>query len=350
MSFIDKSKPVVVTGGSGYIASWIIRFLLEEGFRVRTSLRDPNNPEKTKHLNELSEKHPGMLEIFEADLLDDNAFIEPLKDTELIIHTASPYKVLGVRDPKTELVDPALKGTRHVLRGANESSTVKRVVLTSSVAAIYGDVTDIRETENNIFTEKHWNTTSNLQHLPYSYSKTLAEKEAWKIKEEQDQWDLVVINPGFVMGPSLTKRTDSTSIDIIIRIASGKMKFGVPELSWGMADVRDAAGAHVAAGTNKEARGRHILVNRTISFLEIAQLIRENVDNKSDVPDHYLPRFLLYIFGPFQGYSWKFIRNNVGKTLKFDNSYSKQDLNVEYRPARETITGQIEQLKKDKLI
>ena len=159
MPFIDKTKPVIVTGGTGYIASWIIKYLLEDGYPVKTSVRDKNNQRKVSHLNVLSEEFPGKLEMFEADLLDEDAFIEPVKGAELVIHTASPFKVQGVKDPRAELIDPALKGTKNVLKAVKESGTVKRVVLTSSVVAIYGDAAEIRDAENNTFTEEHWNST-----------------------------------------------------------------------------------------------------------------------------------------------------------------------------------------------
>jgi nucleoside-diphosphate-sugar epimerase len=102
-----------------------------------------------------------------------------------------------------------------VLNSANKTSGLKRVVLTSSVAAIYGDAKEFQKIENGVFTEKLWNTTSNLKHGAYSFSKTLAEQAAWKMAKLQDQWDLVVVNPSFVLGPSLTKRTDSISIQIM---------------------------------------------------------------------------------------------------------------------------------------
>ncbi len=350
MSFINKDKPVIVTGGTGYIASWVVQYLLEDGYSVKTSVREQNNTKKLEYLDHLIQKHPGKLEIFEADLLDEEAFNEPVKGAELIIHTASPFKVQGIKDPQAELVDPAVKGTRHVLQAANEAATVKRIVLTSSVVAVYGDAIDIEETENSRFAEKNWNNTSSLQHQPYNYSKTIAEKEAWRMQAEQDKWDLLVINPGLVMGPSLTKRVDSTSIDMIRQLASGKLKMGVPELTFGIVDVRDVARAHIIAGTKKEASGRHILVNTSMSMLDIAGEVKKHVGNPAKVPGKLLPKAMLYLFGPFQGFSWKYLRANVGKPLRFDNAYSKKDLGIEYIDPEKTLKDHVEQMKKDKLI
>lgn len=346
---IDKSKPVLVTGGSGYIASWVVRKLLLQGYKVHTTVRNKSKIKKVAHLLKMQEKYPKHLSLFEADLLKSGSFEAAMKGCQLVIHTASPFK-LDVKDPQKELVDPALKGTRNVLNEANKTNTVKRVVLTSSVVAIYSDATDLQKTPNNVFTEEHWNTTSSLKHQPYAYSKTLAEKEAWDIQSKQEQWDLVVINPGFVLGPSLSKRTDGQSTSFVIRLLSGEFKSGAPKLIFGAVDVREVAEAHILAGTTTDASGRHILVEGSHSIREMGDKIEKAFPNKYQLPQKTIPKFLLYGVGPFIGFSWKYINNNVGYPLNFDNSYSKQDLNLKYRPMLETLRDQAEQLERDGLI
>jgi nucleoside-diphosphate-sugar epimerase len=118
-------------------------------------------------------------------------------------------------------------GTRNVLNAATKSGTVKKVVLTSSVAAVHGDNIDMQEQKLTEFTEEHFNTSSSATHQPYSYSKVIAEKEAWKLAEAQNRWKLVVINPSFVLGPSLTGSSDSESISFMKDILKGKI------LLWG---------------------------------------------------------------------------------------------------------------------
>lgn len=121
---------------------------------------------------------------------------------ELVMHTASPFLLQGVTDAQESLVRPALEGTRNVLDSVNRTESVKRVVLTSSVVAIYGDARESRDVPGGVFTEDQWNTTSSVDHQPYSYSKTVAEQEAWKYQKAQNRWDLVTIHPGLVLGPS----------------------------------------------------------------------------------------------------------------------------------------------------
>ncbi len=348
MTFIDKNKPILVTGASGYIASWVIKLLIEQGYSVHGTVRNLSNKEKTAHLAEFV--NHGKLTLFEADLLEEGSFKEAMENCELVIHTASPFFVQGIKNAKEQLIQPAVEGTTNVLDTVNEISSVKRVVLTSSIAAIYGDAIDIKNTNTGVFDEKDWNTTSTEHHQPYSLSKTLAEMEGWKLVNEQERWDLVVINPGFVMGPSLSKRTDSTSVDFILSMVNGKFSMGVPDFTFAFVDVRDVAQAHIQAGILEEAEGRHILVNEILNTSEIIVLLQKAFGNKYNLPKRILPKFLMYLFGPSQDFSWKYLKRNLGISYNFDNSYSKENLKIAYRPIAETFEEHIDQLEKDGII
>mgnify|MGYP002338706945 CR=1 FL=1 len=337
----------LVTGGTGYIASWVVKYLLEEGQTVHTTVRDKKNEEKNKHLYDLDNKLPGSLKIFEADLLEKGSFSEAMEGVDHVIHMASPFKVSGIKDPQKQLIDPALKGTQNVLDTVNATETVKRVVLTSSVVAIYGDNNEIGQTKNGYFTEKHWNETSNLKHQPYAYSKTLAELEAWRYEKNQDRWKLVTINPGFVMGPSLSKRTDSTSISFMQSLLKGDFKQGLPDLYFGVVDVRDVARAHIKAAQERSAKGRHIMVSESMPAIDMVNILRYEFDSKYPLPKKKLPKSMLYIFGPMQGFNWKYIRKNIGVPLKFDNSYSKENLGINFTPVKETLIEHANQLIQD---
>lgn len=350
MKDMYKQKPILVTGGTGYIASWIIKNLLEKGFDVRATVRDKSNSEKFKHLTDIAENSTGKLTIFEADLLKADSFREAMKDCELVFHTASPFKISGIKDAQTELIKPALNGTHNVLKSAKENSSVKRIVLTASVVSMHGDAADMRETENGIFTDKDWNTTSTETHRPYSYSKTIAEKEAWKITKTQDQFDLVTVHPGFVLGPSLTKRKDSASIDFMVSLLNGKYKTGVPELTLGIVDIRDLANVHIAAAFNPAAEGRYIATADSAKMIEIASILQKKYSTKYKIPKMQLPKFMLYLFGPLQGFSWKYVSRNIGLPLKFDNSKSINELGISYRPIEETILDHAEQIIRDGLL
>jgi nucleoside-diphosphate-sugar epimerase len=342
MQITDKTKKVLVTGGSGYLASWIIKKLLDQGVSVHATVRDPLDDEKTAHLKALDKND--RLTLFKADLLDIGSFNDAMQGCDLVIHTASPFFISGFKDAKTQLIDPAKLGTRNVLETARQMPGIKRVVLTSSVAAVYGDNVDIKKTARGVFTEDVWNQTSSIDHLPYSFSKTLAEKEAWKIAKSQDQWDLVVINPGLIFGPSLTKRKDSFSIKTMIEFGNGSYRTGIPEIYSCIADVRDVAEAHIRAGFIPEAKGRHIVVSKSIPFMQIADIIRKNFKTNYPLPKMRVPKFVFWLIAPFMGFTRKYVTLNIGHPIEFDSSYARGNLKLSYRPIEETITDHFQQI------
>ena len=350
MREIDKTKPVLVTGGSGYLASWIIKMLLEDGINVNATVRDLSSAQKVEHLKVLAKASTGQLKLFKSDLMDDGSFNEPMQDCELVIHTASPFFVTGIKNPEDELIRPAKEGTRNVLESAKRNSTVKRIVLTSSVVSIYGDNVDIELVKGGIFTEKEWNVTSSAEHQPYAYSKTIAEKEAWAIVEEQDQWDLLTINPGWILGPSVSKRTDSMSISTMIEFGDGTYKSGVPDLWTCIVDVRDVATAHIKAGFTSGASGRHIVVSKEAKLLDIANILRKNFGDDYPFPRRQAPKFLFWLIAPIFDRTRKYVSKNVGIRIKFDNSYSKKDLNMSYIPIEQTIQEHFQQILDDGLL
>ena len=350
MHEIDRSRPILVTGGTGYLASWIIKKLLEKGIDVHATVRDPSDSIMLNHFDVMTNTLPGKLKLFQANLLDIGSFDEAMHDCELVIHTASPFFLTGIKNPEDELIRPARDGVKNVLESANCNPTVKRIVLTSSVAAIYGDNADIQLTETGTFTEKDWNVTSNAIHQPYAYSKTIAEKEAWSMAEKQDQWDLVVINPGWILGPSLTKRKDSMSIDFMLQLGIGAFKTGVPAFTTAIVDIRDVATAHINAGFTPEASGRHIVVSGVETLLGISNILRKSFGDKYPFPRRQVPKFVFWLIAPMLGYTRQYVSQNVGIPLNIDNSNSIKDLDMSYIPYEQTIKEHFQQILDDGLL
>jgi dihydroflavonol-4-reductase len=254
---------VCVTGASGFIASHIVQQLLAEGYAVRGTVRNPES-DSCEHLKGL-EGAPERLELVAGDLLDPAPWDAAVAGCDAVMHTASPYS-LDVDDPQRELVDPALKGTRHVLEACARAGT-ERVVVTSSMAAI----TDEPDSDR-VLTEGDWNEKSSVDRNPYYYSKTVAEKEAWRLAEEHEL-DLVVINPFLVIGPDLSPGLN-TSNALFVDLLTGTYP-GIMRLTWGFVDVRDVAQAHVLAMKSPDAAGRHICAAGTMPMRELVEFLGE---------------------------------------------------------------------------
>lgn len=339
----DTTAPVLVTGASGYVAGWIVKRLLEAGATVHATVRDPDNTAKTAPLQALADASPGHIRLFKADLLDPDAFADAMQDCGVVFHTASPFTV-NVKDPQKDLIDPAVRGTAHVLNEATRTPTVTRVVLTSSCAAMYADAADCANAPGGVLTEAIWNTTASLAYQPYSLSKTLAEKEAWKIAQAQSQWRLVVVNPSLVLGPAIHGVPTSESFRIIKQLGDGTLRVGAPRFSFGVVDVRDLADAHVTAGFLPDAEGRHIISAHETDLLEVSRAIRPRFGGDYPVPHRTLPRWLVWLIGPSRGLSRRYVSRNVGVPWQADNAKSRQVLGMTYRPLAETAQDMFAQM------
>ena len=339
MTQIDKSKPVLVTGANGYVASWLVKRLLEEGLTVHAAVRDPNNEKKVGHLLSLAEASKGDIVLFKTDLLTPGAYQAAMENCELVYHTASPF-FTDVQDPQKDLIEPAVQGTTNVLQTAEAVESVRRVVVTSSCAAIYTDAIDTLNAPEGKLTEAVWNTTASIDYQPYSLSKTLAEKKAWELAENQDRWDLVAVNPCLVIGPALNPHgTTSESMDIVKMLGDGQLKMGAPRLGMGVVDIRDLAEAHYRAGFTPEANGRYITAGKETNLLEMGQALIPKFGDRFPLPRRALPKWLLMLIGPMTNklFTRKFIRNNVNILWRADNSKIKRELGMEFRPFQQTM-------------
>ncbi len=325
----DTDMPVMVTGATGYVAGWLVKRLLGEGFTVHATVRDPKNMEKVAHLNQMAEDTDGTLKLFKADLLEEGDFSEAMEGCNVVFHTASPFKS-RVKDPQKDLVDPALKGTENVLKSAKKTKSVKRVVLTSSVAAIYGVPEDVTKAPNGILTEEIWNTSSSLEVTPYNYSKTLAEKAAWKLAKGQKSWDMVVINPALVFGPGTAKSQTSESFNVVKSLMGGRMESGAPNMCLGAVDVRDVAEAHFRAAFIPDAEGRYITFSESCSFLGLADMLRSQYGKDWPLPE---------VEAPGHSIEWR-----------ADNSKSQEKLGMIYGGVGVAINEMAAQMIKEGLL
>jgi len=252
---------VAVTGASGYIGSWCVKYLVERGYQARGTVRSLKDPVKVQHLMDMKEP----VQLFEADLLKEGSFDACFTGCTAVLHVASPFQ-LKVDDPQKDLVDPALKGTLNVLESCKRVG-VKRVVLTSSCAAITCQTAteEPEKFKDKVWTEKDWNMKSTLETGAYRLSKYLAEKSAWEFCEKNDI-TLTTICPNFVVGPPLSTRLDSVSVKMFLYFLKGAfVEEGLSNMCFGCVDVRTVAEAHILSLETKGAENERFLVGGRVA-------------------------------------------------------------------------------------
>lgn len=344
----DVSMRALVTGGSGFVAYHVIRQLLERGYDVHATVRDAAPSIKTQPLRALMRRFSGRLTLFEADLLRAGSFDDAMKGCRFVFHVASPFRMPEeIRDGYQEMVRPAVEGTNNVLTSVERTASVETLVFTSTVGAIFGDYVDVLTMENATLSEKYFNATSTVRDNPYHYAKTLAEKTAWAAHASQQRWRMVSINPGLILGPSMTPASESGSLFLLDELFKGYFFYGAPDFSFTTADVRDVAHAHIAAAENPEAAGRYIIASQTMtSFYEMSRIIRNRYSRDMRLPRTRLPHWPVRLLGPAFGLTQPYIRKHLGIRFRVDNSRSVHELGLTYRPVEETVLDHYEAWRK----
>ncbi|VDO39699.1 unnamed protein product [Onchocerca flexuosa] len=316
---------VLITGATGYLAMHCIQQLLQQGYKVRGTVRDFNCSEKIHPLRQLANND--QLELFCAALEDGaDLWEKAAAGCTYVLHVASPCEMIADK----AIVKTAVRGTLNVLRGASQQRCVRKVVLTSSCGAINFKLTEFcdycislisfivtfshididYQSFSNLanvsvghkkrakpFTENDW-TNLNWKHLhPYHRSKTLAERVAWSFMEKNPDvcFSLTVLNPTLIVGP-LLQNTKGASVTIISRFLDGSMP-AYPQMKFGLVDVRDVARAHILAMKETKSDGQRILINaETLSFRQIAKILREEFAKQGySVPRFKIPYLVLWL-------------------------------------------------------
>jgi nucleoside-diphosphate-sugar epimerase len=311
---------VLVTGGSGYVGTQLIAALLRDGRQVRTTVRSLDSEPDVRAAMRRGDADDGGLEVVVAGLTADEGWAAAAAGCEEVHHVASP--MIQSDDPD-EVIVPAREGTLRALRAARDAGA-RRIVLTSSFAAVgYSPKPDPE------YTEADW-TDPDTPDLPaYPRSKAIAERAAWDfIEREGGDSELVVVNPTFILGPTLTTQARS-SLQLTKAMLDGTMPV-VRRQRFGVADVRDVADLHIRAMATPEAAGKRFLAladGPTISFLQMAQILRERLGPLAQrVPTQEAP-------GPEPPH------------LVIHNDRAKQELGWSPRSAETTIVETAESLR-----
>lgn len=333
---------VLVTGGTGFVGSHCIVALLQQGYRVRTTVRSLGREQQLRSMISSAgvDAGPDHLELAEADLLADAGWDDAMAGCDYLLHVASPFP-LGVPKDEDELIRPAREGALRALRAAKKAG-VKRAVLTSSFAAIgYGHPHDSR-----MFTEADWTDLTGTEAVaPYPKSKTLAERAAWDyVAGEGAGLELSVVNPVAIFGPPLGSDT-GTSLELLRRMLDGKVP-GLPRLAFGIIDVRDVADLHMRAMTHPEAAGERFLAisGDFMSMKAMAEVLRSALGERArKVPTRQLPDWLVRLVGRFDSGVGQ-LATEIGADKHATSQKAQDLLGWSPRPPEEALVSSAESL------
>lgn len=268
-------KTVLLTGVSGFIGLYCAKELLEGGFKVRGTIRNPTKELVVRDALKLSEIKSEYLTFVVLDLTSDNGWDEAMQGCDYVMHVASPFRIANPKK-ESEMIEPAVEGTKRVLRAAQQAK-IKRVVLTSSIVSMMASL------RLGQFGPDDWTDVTYPNLSTYIKSKTLAEKVAWDFVNSQQKSnntelvvpELVVIAPGGVFGPPLGKDISGESLSVMTKMLNGKMPM-VPETAFPMVDVRDVAKLHFKAMLCAEAAGERFIAAgaEPISFSDVAEILQ----------------------------------------------------------------------------
>ena len=331
---------VLVTGATGYIGLHCIHQLLNQGYAVNGSIRSPERKEEIFEALKNHNTSTENLNLFTFNLTEDDGWDEGMEGCDYLLHVASPIALEN--HDEDFFVKPAVAGVKRAFKFAKKHN-VKKVVLTSSVAAIF----DTLE-EKTYYDETDWSDPDNPSISHYAKSKTLAERAAWDfVKNEDNPFELAVINPALVIGPSLSGDLGESN-KAIAMVATGKMPVAVP-LQFGYVDVRDVATAHVLAMQNSNSNGeRFALAEKDLWYKDVAKVLRDNGFDKA--PTFNVPVWLAKILANFSK-ELKITLPYLGRVRSVKNTSKAKDiLGWNPRPAEESIIDIAEQIKEMGLI
>ncbi|MGR3323202.1 MAG: NAD-dependent epimerase/dehydratase family protein [Pseudooceanicola sp.] len=326
------SGPILVTGASGYIAGHVVRELLERGHHVRGSLRDTSRADDLRAALRPFLSDPdavdSRLEFVTLDLTSDDGWTEAVAGTRAVVHTASPFPMTQPRN-RDDLVRPAVNGTKRAL-GCAASAGIRRVVLTSSVAAVV--VQDpIHEARPR--TARNWTDPDHRAATAYVASKTLAERRAWEIAKARDL-DLTTVNPGLVLGAPVGDRF-GTSVGLVRRFLQGRDP-AVPNVMMDVVDVRDVARLHADALEMPATIGHRLIASAGGMWLpQIAALLKEAHPDRR-IPTRTAPGWLLRLVALWDP-SVKTVLPTLNAPLSCDATETEELTGIRFTPKEDVI-------------
>ncbi|XP_020267696.1 dihydroflavonol 4-reductase [Asparagus officinalis] len=272
--------PVVVTGAGGYVGSWLVMKLLQQGYTVRATVRDPTNMKKVKPLLDL----PGAeanLSLWKADLNDEGSFDAAISGCTGVFHVATPMDFES-KDPESEVIKPAVKGVLGIMRSCKRAGTVQRVIFTSSAGTVNVEEHQKPEYDENTWSDIEFCRNIKMTGWMYFVSKTLAEKAAWDYARENDI-DLVTIIPTLVVGPFISSTMPPSMVTALSLITGNEAHYSIIKQIQ-LVHLDDLCDAHIFLLNHPRAKGRYICSSHDATIHDLAKIIRDNY------PQYHIPQ------------------------------------------------------------
>jgi dihydroflavonol-4-reductase len=336
---VESGETVLVTGGTGFLGGWCSAELLRRGYVVRTTVRDLRRADDVRASVAAAGVEAGeRLSVVAADLGADDGWAEAVAGCDYVLHLASPFPPAQPKDPD-ELIVPARDGALRVL-GASLDAGVRRVVMTSSVAAVRHGRAPSADAPYN---ETDWTDPEDTRRTPYVRSKTIAERAAWDhVRARGAESRLATVNPGAIIGPVLSDDR-SYSLQVIERLLDGMP--AVPRLGFVFVDVRDVADLHIRAMTDPAAGGeRFLAVDRFLWMKDVGRILRERLGPAAaKVPTRVAPDLLIRVMGIFDP-SIRTIVSDLGQSATYTAEKAKSTLGWKPRPIEDSIADTAQSL------
>ena len=327
-------KKILVTGGTSYIGKHCIAHLLEKQYDVKATIRDIKNAESVKADLQKYLKKDINLKFFEADLLKDNGWDKAIENCDAIMHVAGPYP-MNFEGPEEDQIKPHEEGTLRILKLA-KSNNVQRVVLTSSIAAVWMGIPGDKDLD-----ESKW-TNENIKHIdPYIKSKTIKEKAAWEYVSKNKSIQLTTILPPVVLGPGIGDHMHTTSMKFFNIIAKREMPIA-PPIKFGMVDVRDVAKMHVAALEKNESIGKRFIVSENTYWAK--EFANKLIEIGYNAPTFSPPAFLVKFMTNFDK-TLRMVKPVIGLGYNIDSSSARSVLGFDPIPFNKTVLDTSEYVK-----
>ncbi|RWR93624.1 dihydroflavonol 4-reductase [Cinnamomum micranthum f. kanehirae] len=267
----EPKGPVVVTGAAGFVGSWLIMRLLEQGYTVRATVRDPTNLKKTKHLLDLPDAST-RLTIWKADLDDEGSFDEAIIGSTAVFHVATPMDFES-KDPENEVIKPTINGVLNIMRSCKKATTVKRVIFTSSAGTVNIEETQRSEYDENCYSDVEFCRKVKMTGWMYFVSKSLAEKAAWDFAKENNI-DLITVIPTLVVGPFIMPSMPPSMITALALITGNEAHYSILKRIQ-LVHLDDLCLAHIFLLEHPEAHGRYICSSDDVTIIELTKMLKE---------------------------------------------------------------------------